>query len=117
LQGLLEVIIKFSNNIFSKYQLNMTKFPTISSLALAAYRSSYIPENLIPEFKMVKGDIEREIRTSYFGGNVDVNINKITTGYNYDVNSHYPAAMMNDMPVGDPMLSLETDLSKIFGFV
>jgi len=25
--------------------------------------------------------------------------------------------MLNDMPVGDPVLSLETDLNKIFGFV
>ena len=66
---------------------------------------------------MIKGGLENEIRKSYFGGNVDVFINKITTGYHYDINSQYPTAMLQDMPVGDPILSLETDLNNIFGFV
>jgi hypothetical protein len=66
---------------------------------------------------MIKSELETEIRTAYFGGNVDVFINKITKGYLYYINSQYPAAMLQDMPVGDPVLSLETDLNKIFGFV
>jgi len=33
------------------------------------------------------------------------------------MNSQHPKAMLNDMPVGEPVLSLETDLNKIFGFV
>jgi len=33
------------------------------------------------------------------------------------MNSQYPKAMLNDMPVGDPVFSLETDIDKIFGFV
>jgi hypothetical protein len=86
-------------------------------LALAAYRSSYLPENLKTEIKMVKGELESEFRSAYFGGNVDVFINEIREGYLYDLNSQYPAAMLNDMPIGDPVLSLETNLDKIFGFV
>jgi hypothetical protein len=66
---------------------------------------------------MVKGEIEKEIRSSYFGGNVEVYVNEITKGYYYDMNSQYPFAMLKDMPVGDPILSLEKDLNKIFGFV
>jgi len=46
LEGLLEILSKFNENIFSKYKLNITKFKTISGLALAIYRSSYLPENL-----------------------------------------------------------------------
>jgi len=116
-EGLLEAILKFNDNIFNKYQLNITKFKTLPSLALAAYTSSYIPKILISEFKVIKGDLETEIRSSYFGGNVDVFINEINKGYLYDMNSQYPKAMLNDMPVGDPVLSLEYDLDKIFGFV
>jgi hypothetical protein len=71
----------------------------------------------VPELKMVKGELERDIRKAYFGGNVDVYINKITKGYLYDVNAQYPTAMLKDMPVGDAVLSLETNLDKIFGFV
>lgn len=66
---------------------------------------------------MVKGEIEKEIRTSYFGGNVDVYLNEINNGYYYDLNSQYPTAMLKDMPIGDPILSFEKDLNKIFGFV
>lgn len=36
---------------------------------------------------MIKGEVETEIRKSYFGGNVDVFINKINKGYYYDLNS------------------------------
>jgi len=32
------------------------------------------------------------------------------------MNSQYTAAMLNDMPIGEPTLSLETDLKRIFGF-
>jgi len=116
-EGLLEAIIKFNCNIFNKYQLNITKFKTLPGLALAAYTTSYFPNNLISDFKLIKGELEREIRTAYFGGNVDVFINKISNGYLYDMNSQYPAAMLKDMPVGDPILSLEKDINKIFGFV
>jgi hypothetical protein len=66
---------------------------------------------------MIKGELEKENRSSYFGGNVDVYINKINKGYHYDINSQYSTAMLNDMPLGDPLLSLETNLDNIFGFV
>lgn len=66
---------------------------------------------------MIKGGLEAKIRSSYFGGNVEVYINKISEGYYYDMNSQYPKAMLFDMPIGDPILSLETNLNKIFGFI
>ncbi len=113
----MEIVVKFNNNIFTKYQLNITKFKTLPGLALAAYTSNYIPDNLKSEIKMIKGELEKEIRTSYYGGNVDVFINYIENGYYYDMNSQYPKAMLEDMPVGDPNLSLEKDLNKIFGFI
>jgi hypothetical protein len=71
----------------------------------------------VKDLKMVKGELESEIRKAYFGGNVEVYINSITNGYLYDVNSQYSTAMLNDMPIGEPVFSLETDLNKIFGFV
>jgi len=117
LEGLLEALIKFNDNIYEKYNLNITRYKTLPGLAIAAYLSSYLPENLIKDLKIIKGELETEIRGSYFGGNVEVFINEITNGYLYDLNSQYSKAMLNDMPIGDPVLSLETDLNKIFGFV
>lgn len=85
-EGLLEVVIKFSKYIFNKYQLNITRFKTLPGLALSAYTSSYMPNNLNLEFKVIKGELERELRSSYFGGNVEVFVNEITSGYLYDIN-------------------------------
>ena len=116
-EGLLEAILKFRDNIHNKYNLNLTKYKTIAGLALAIYSSNYIPKELKPELKMVKGSLETKLRSSYFGGNVEVYINEISNAYYYDMNSQYPTAMLNDMPVGNPTLSLEKDLNKIFGFV
>jgi len=76
-EGLLEALTKFNNNIFNKYQLNITNYKTLPGLVLAAYTSNYIPSNLKSELKMIKGDLEREIRTAYYGGNVNVFINEI----------------------------------------
>jgi len=117
LSGLFEALLKFNENIFNQYNLNITKFKTLLGLALAVYRSNYLPNHLTKELKMIKGELEREIRSAYFGGNVGVYINKINKGYLYDVNSQYSKAMLNDMPIGNPILSLETNLEKIFGFV
>lgn len=64
LEGLLEAILKFNINIFEKYNLNITDFKTLPSLALAVYTSNYVPDQLKPKFKMIKGEIEKEIRTS-----------------------------------------------------
>lgn len=66
---------------------------------------------------MVKGSLETKIRSSYFGGNVEVYLNEINDAYYYDMNSQYPQAMLNDMPMGNPVLTLEKDLNKIFGFI
>lgn len=96
LEGLLEVIFKFKDNVQKKYQLNITSFKTLPGLALAVYTSTYIPSHLNSEFKTIKGDLEREIRTAYFGGNVDVFVNKVTKGYLYDMVSQYPKAMLMD---------------------
>jgi len=66
---------------------------------------------------MIRGNVEKEIRGAYFGGNVDAYINKMNKGYYYDMNSQYPFAMLNDMPIGNPILSNDTNLDNYFGFV
>ena len=74
-EGLLEVILKFRDNIHNKYNLNITKFKTLPGLALATYISNYLSDNLKPHLKMIKGGLETKIRSSYFGGNVEVYVN------------------------------------------
>lgn len=43
--------------------------------------------------------------------------NRISEGYEYDMNSQFSNAMMEEMPVGNPIFTTERDLNKLFGFV
>jgi len=115
LNGLLEVMLKFSKTYYEKYHVNVTKYRTLPGLTFAMFTSNfYDEENTI---KMVKGSLETDIRSSYFGGNVDVFAHEIiSVAFYYDMNSQYPFAMLNDMPVGDPILSNETNINNFFGF-
>lgn len=45
-----------------------------------------------------------------------MNQHLVSNAVKYDSNSHYPSAMLNDMPVGTPRFTDQKDLSKIFGF-
>jgi hypothetical protein len=74
-EGLLEAVLKFRDSMHKKYNLNITKFKTLPSLALTAYTSKYFPDNLKSKLKTIKGGLEKKLRSSYFGGNVEVYVN------------------------------------------
>jgi hypothetical protein len=83
---------------------------------MAIYRKHYLNTD---QLKIIDGGIHDSIRKAYYGGlsNVYKPISCENTLYYYDVNSLYPYAMLNPMPVGNPIHSTNKDLSKIFGFV
>jgi len=118
--SLYQVIIKFNELIFELFNINIYKYPTLSSLAFAIYRTVFLENNTIPQ---LSGQVAKDIRQSYTGGAVDMYIPENKEGtklYAYDVNSLYPSVMLNkDMPVGKPIL-FEGDITKIepdaFGF-
>jgi hypothetical protein len=106
--------------IFDLFKINIHKYPTLSSLAFAIFRTHFLGKDEIPQ---LSGQIAKDIRQGYTGGAVDMyipenmNSSKI---YCYDVNSLYPYVMDQfDMPVGKP-LYFEGDIRKIdpdaFGF-
>ena len=113
--GLLEVMLKFNEKIYNLYSLNITNFVTAPKLAVGIFTSKFYNNDL--KIKMVRGNVEKEIRSAYFGGNVNAYINKMDHGFYYDMNSQYPYAMLNDMPIGNPTLSNDTNLDNYFGFV
>ena len=118
--SLYQVIIKFNELIFELFNINIHKYPTLSSLAFAIYRTVFLENNTVPQ---LSGQVAKDIRQSYTGGAVDMYIPENKEGtklYAYDVNSLYPSVMLNnDMPVGKPIL-FEGDITKIepdaFGF-
>lgn len=108
---------KFNNTTFRDFKVNISRIRTISGLAFLIFSSNYYQSNEKPIF-FTAGKIEDFIRQGYYGGIVDVNTNYTDFDtYKYDVNSHYPNAMLMPMPGGKPRISSEKDLEKIFGFV
>jgi hypothetical protein len=107
------------------YKVNITKYPTISFLAFAIFRTHFLKKDTIP---MISGQVFKDIKESYTGGATDRYIptnvvapqtsltegylskdntatsppgNKADLVYCYDVNSLYPSVMQtNLLPTG-----------------
>lgn len=115
--SLFNIIMEFNQIIYEKFKINISRVRTISGLAFLIFTSKYYNESETPIY-FTKGKLESYIRQAYVGGIVDVNVNYTDyTTYKYDVNSHYPNAMLQPMPGGLPRISSETNLENIFGFV
>jgi hypothetical protein len=119
-KSLYQILNKFGDMIFNLFQVDIHRYPTLSSLAFAIFRTKFMEKEIIPK---LSGKIAENIRLSYTGGSVDMYIPKALKGstiYCYDVNSLYPSQMFEfNMPVGNPTY-FEGDISKIdpnaFGF-
>ena len=123
-----QILSKFNELIFNKWQININSALTLPSLAMRIYKTHYLPKNTVYQ---LSGQIESDIRQSYSGGAVDVYIPHNRTSplnkrplyqlvYSYDVNNLYPYAMANyDMPIGLPIV-FEGDVRQVepeaFGF-
>jgi hypothetical protein len=66
-----QIIFKFNDLIFGLFKLNIHKYPTLSSLAFAIFRSNFMKAGTIPQ---ISGQIEKDIRMSYTGGACDMYI-------------------------------------------
>jgi hypothetical protein len=93
-----EVIHKFSVIIFDLFKLNIHSYPTISSLALAIFRSHFtMKENI----NITSYEVHSNIRSGYTGGHVDVYKAYGENLYYYNINSLYSYVMANNpFPVG-----------------
>jgi hypothetical protein len=108
--SLYEVLLKFSKQIFELFRINVIKYPTLSSLAFAIYRTKFMKEENIP---IIMGKIYNFIKLGYYGGAVDVYKPYGKNIYRYDVNSLYPYAMKTfPMPIGNPTI-FEGDITQI----
>lgn len=89
---LYQIMYKFNQLIFSNFKLNIWVFPTISSIAMAIYRSNYLGSFSIPQ---IPGDAFRQLKVGYTGGSTDMYIPKFVESDKpllyLDVNSLYPS--------------------------
>lgn len=112
-----QVLSRFNELIFDKYNLNINNYPTLSSLSFGIYRAHYLKDFKI---LLIGGQIFKDIREGYFGGHTDVYKTFGENIYVYDVNSLYPYVMSKyPMPVGN-IKYFEGDIYKTqdkpFGF-
>lgn len=115
---LYKIINKFSEEIFDMFRLDILKYPTLSSLSFAIFRSNFLKDNI--KIPLINGKMFNDIKKSYTGGIVDVYKPYGENIYHYDVNSLYPFVMKEfPMPVGE-VHYFEGDITKIedkpFGF-
>lgn len=132
---LYQVLEKFSDLIFKNFTVNITDYPTISSLALAIYRLNYLVApavgkkvstakafNIpISNKKLFDRIVLSSLRAR--GGHVDMFKPFGKKLFCYDINSLYPYVMWKYFyPVGIPKYFSKPegpykDLNNIFGFV
>jgi hypothetical protein len=107
---LYQIIDKFNHKIFKLFRVDILKYPTLSSLAFAIYRSQFMGEAKIP---LIHGELFNFFREGYTGGSVDVIIPEGVNIKRYDVNSLYPYIMKTcPMPVGN-ITYFDGDITEI----
>ena len=112
-----QIIDKFSELIFTNFNVNIHNYATLSSLAFAIFRSNFLPKDTIVQ---LSGEIANNIRKGYTGGSVDMYIPKGDNIFAYDVNSLYPAVMKNNVfPIANPVYfngNIRDIISDAFGY-
>lgn len=115
LVSLKQVITVFAKDIHKLETLNVTKTPTISSLAFKALTINYFKPGLLYQ---IKQQAYKDMRRALYGGVCEAyNLVSNKKIYVYDLNSSYPASMLLPMPVGKPVFSTENCLDSYFGIV
>jgi hypothetical protein len=98
---LYKIMEKFKTIIYDNFDINIERSKTIPGLAITIYLSNFYEPKY--NIRVIKGDIENNIRSSYSGGFACVYDKEISNAYHYDMNSQYPFVMLNDMPTGNPI--------------
>ena len=100
---LFDILELFFKQNFDITTVNGSKYPSLSSLAFANFRTKFLEDNI--KIANIRGEVYTFIKQGYFGGAVDVYKPYGKKLYLYDVNSLYPYIMLNNkMPIGQPTL-------------
>jgi hypothetical protein len=87
------VIDGFAQRMFDKFKINIHKYPTISSVAMAIFLTDYLKKDDL--ILLVTGQMYRDIRKAFHGGHTDVyTLYSNEEVYSYDYSSMYPTQML-----------------------
>lgn len=115
--GLLELMCKFVDFYYKEFSYDVTQRSTLPGIAFDIWGNLFYEPKPNNEIKMLRGQIVKDIRSAYFGGNVNCYKHAINEGFGYDVISQYPSELLKEMPVGNPVFTTNKDLDQIFGWV
>lgn len=110
--SLYEILIKFNEQIFKLFKLNITKATTIATLARNILRTEEFYSNdlyNIPDY------VEEFVKKSYFGGRTECFIlGHISDNINcYDINSSYIYSGIKPLPLGKSIKIKENTIEDI----
>lgn len=81
-ESLREILLKFATEIYEQFNINITKYKTMPSMAFAIFLSNFYNRKNKNPIKIIKGDVEKNIRAAYYGGVVSVFEHEVLNGYN-----------------------------------
>lgn len=108
--GLLEMMQMFSEMIYEKYFINITRAYTAATLSkMIFFKRYYKPESDSKRVYEITEKVDNYIREGYYGGRVEsFFIGEINNPvYYYDFTSLYPDVGRENMPVGYPNYTKE----------
>ncbi|MGO1421719.1 MAG: DNA polymerase [Staphylococcus equorum] len=111
--SLLSVIAKANESLLDQYYIDLSKCLSASSMAMKIYRTNFMKTSI----PILPPHIDKAVRTSYRGGATEVYRCYGKNLYYYDVNSLYPAAMLNPIPYNFLGVKENIDLDNFFGFI
>jgi hypothetical protein len=114
--SLLKAIIKAQNIYIEEHKVDIASIWSTSTLSFKIFRQKFL-ETIIPT---LTGKIDNIIRLAYIGGSTDYYFKYGENLKHYDVNSLYPKAMCNPMPIKflgiTNCLGNNVKLEEVFGF-
>jgi hypothetical protein len=114
--ALFEVITIFHKEVYDLFKIDISKTPTLPSLAFRIFRTYYLGKYKIP---IIKNKLFEDLSKAYYGGHVDMYIPEIQKGQlirHYDVNSLYPSAMKNFKSPTKLLAHFIGDIENILGY-
>jgi DNA polymerase type B, organellar and viral len=111
---LLEALNKAQNIYINEYEVDIATILSTSTLSLKIFRQGFLKTNI----QMLTNKLDSIIRLSYIGGSTDYFLKYGENLKHYDVNSLYPKAMLNPMPMEflGESYGNELKLDNVFGF-
>jgi DNA polymerase type B, organellar and viral len=113
--SLLQALLKAQNIYIDKHKVDIGSIWSTSTLSFKIFRQEFLKINI----NSLNNKLDNIIRLAYIGGSTDYYLKYGENLKHYDVNSLYPKAMCNPMPINFIDITNGTDLKleDVFGFV